>query len=173
MKPQAIRLQISAPDYLQATIDVWLAALRLLSSDPRAMAALLKSDTPMPNSIRYPLGELFHPGSPPLLDVRVVPKQTAFTKAVAKLTATLEYYQRTSAGESSQAVAEDIAERHGVTSRQVYRWLDEGLPKQFASRLLNFTDKNNSQNVSHCTERVAHADDSANDYILGALSMMG
>jgi hypothetical protein len=172
----AARLQIWAPDdRLQATVDVWLAALRLLSSDPRAMAALLKSDTPMPNSIRYLLGELFSPGRPPLLDVQVVPKQTkAFTKAIDKLTVSLEYSQRVSTGQSSQAVAEEIAERHGVSSRQVYAWLAEGLPEQFKSRLLRFTEENNFENFSDAPARVAHHDDeSANNFIIGALSMMG
>jgi hypothetical protein len=175
MKPPAMRLQISGPDYLQATIDVWMAALRLLPSDPRAMAALMKSDTPLPNSIRYLIGELFHPGSPPLIDVQVVPKQTkAFAKAVDKLSVSLEYSQRVSTGQSSQAVAEDIAERHGVTSRQVYAWLAEGLPEQFTARLLKFTEENNFENFSDAPARIAHHDDElANNLIIGALSMPG
>jgi hypothetical protein len=170
-----LRLQISAPDHLQATVDVWLAALRLLPADPRALAALMKSDTPLPNSIRYLLGELFNPGRPALLDVQAVPKQTnAHTKAISKLSVSLEYYQRTRPSQTSQSAAEEIAELHGVTSRQVYKWLAEGMPGQFESRLIEFTEQNNSQKFSDCAERIAHHNDElANDLIIGALSMMG
>jgi hypothetical protein len=169
------RLSITAPDDLQKTVDLWLAAIRLLPSDPRGLAALMKSDTPLPNSIRYLLGELFHPGRPPLLDVQVMPKQTnAFAKAVDKLSVSIEYHQRTSVGESSQVVSEDIAERHGVTSRQVYKWIAEGLPKQFESRLLNFTEQNNSQKFSDAPARIPHHDEElANNLVIGAMSMPG
>ena len=171
----ATRLQISAPDDLQETVDLWLAALRLLPSDPRGLAALMKSDTPLPNSIRYLLGELFHPGRPPILDVQVVPKPSkAFAKAIGKLNVSLEYNQRTSAGQPSQEAAEEIAERHGVSSRQVYVWLAEGMPKQFETRLIKFTEEINFENFSDFRERVSqHDGDSANHLVIGEMSMPG
>jgi hypothetical protein len=171
-----LRLQISAPDHLQKTVDVWIAALRLLPSDPRALAALMKSDTPLPNSIRYLIGELFSPGRPPLLDVQAVPKKTgAHTMALEKLGASLEYYQRTGAGQSSEDAVEELADGLGVSSRQIYRWLAEDMPEQFKTRLVKFTDKINSGNVSDEPARITNhsANESANDLIQGVMSMTG
>jgi hypothetical protein len=38
--------------------DVWLSALNVLPDDPRPLAALLRSDTPMPHWVRYELADL-------------------------------------------------------------------------------------------------------------------
>jgi hypothetical protein len=76
-------------------VETWRCAIRLLPSDPRALAALLKSDTPMPHGVRYLIGEIFHHGNRPLIDITVKPKRTkAVSKAVDKLNVSREYERR-------------------------------------------------------------------------------
>src|ERR1700756_86896 len=76
-------------------VETWRCAIRLLPSDPRALAALLKSDTPMPHGVRYLIGEISHRGTPPLIDITAKPKRTkAVSKAVDKLNVSREYERR-------------------------------------------------------------------------------
>jgi hypothetical protein len=71
--------------------DVWLAAINALP-DPRPIAALLRSDTPMPDGARHLLAELFHPGDPPISDFRLVPQRNPeFARAIRKFSATVAY----------------------------------------------------------------------------------
>jgi hypothetical protein len=163
-----------APD-LQNVVELWLCALRLLPSDPRALGALLRSNVPQPRGIRYLIGELFDPGQPPLMDVQVTTKRTkVLAKAINKLNASRENSYRTAGQrQSSQDAAEDIAEYHGISSRQVYAWLSEDMPGQFKARLREFTEEIFFQNFSDDAERTTHNDQSADDLVLGAMSMTG
>jgi hypothetical protein len=155
-------------------VELWLTAFRLLAHDRRALASLLKSGMPVPPGIAYLLGELLVPSDPPLLELRVEPKRTkTLGKALNKLNATREYKHRLSSGQSSQDAAADIGERYGVSDRHVYRWLGEDVPTQFKARIADLTDKISFENVSDRSPRVAHHDSSANNLIIGAMSLPG
>ena len=68
--------------------DEWLnagcALIATIPPDPKPMAAMLRSVTPIPPGIRDTLAELLDPGDPPLYNVRLTPKFIqAQTKDVA------------------------------------------------------------------------------------------
>jgi hypothetical protein len=115
--------------------DVWIAAVNALP-DPRPIAALLRSDTPMPDGARYLLAELFRPGSPPLTDHQVLPtRNPEFARTIRKLSATATYRQALAEGAPVREAAEAAGTKASVTSRQVHRWIQEGVPERLRDRM--------------------------------------
>ena len=158
--------------------DVWLAAVNALP-DPRPIAALLRSDTPLPSGARHLLAELFHPGNPPITDWELQPKRNPeFDPTIRKLSATAEYRKAIADGTSAREAAEAAATKANVTARQAFRWIQENVPALLRERLLGcrlgFADILASPNVSNFfVGSVVHDEESANYLIMGALSMPG
>ena len=158
--------------------DVWLAAVNALP-DPRPIAALLRSDTPLPAGARHLLAELFHPGNPPITDWELQPKRNPeFDPTIRKLSATAEYRKAIANGTPAREAAEAAATKANVTARQAFRWIQENVPALLRERLLGcrlgFADILASPNVSNFfVGSVVHDEESANYLIMGALSMPG
>jgi len=152
--------------------DVWLAAFNALP-DPRPIAALLRSDTPMTTGARHVLGEMFHPGSPPLTDQRVVVRRNPdFDRVVRQLGAAVTYRKAIAAGTSKGKAEQAAAREAGVTARQARRWAQEGIPEQLQERLHGL-DILPSPNVQHEPDGRGVDDDLANLLVMGSMSMPG
>jgi hypothetical protein len=156
--------------------DVWLAAVNALP-DARPIAALLRSDTPMPDGARHLLAELFHPGNPPITDYQLqAHRNPEFARTIRKLGATVTYRRALADGTTKSKAAEEAAKWSGVDARQVRRWLQENVPERLLGRLragnLNSLDILAPPNVQHRKEDSTVEEEVAN-IILGLLSMTG
>jgi hypothetical protein len=90
--------RIMTGDHLYRLDDVWVAAVNALP-DPRPLAALLRSDTPMTIGARKLLAEMFHPGDPPLTDQRLVVRHNPdFDRMIRQLGVTVHYRQALAPG---------------------------------------------------------------------------
>jgi hypothetical protein len=158
--------------------DVWLAAVNALP-DTRPVAALLRSDTPLPAGARHLLAELFHPGDPPITDYRLHPAlNPEFARAIRKFSATVTYRQARANGTTKGQAAEDAAKGAGVDARQVRRWLKEDTPEQLRDRLgagnVATLDILAPPNVQHSGAPIGHTEsDTATHLIIALLSMTG
>jgi|SRR4051812_4263384 hypothetical protein len=155
--------------------DVWLAAVNALP-DPRPIAALLRSDTPMPNGARHLLAELFHPGNPPITDWEVLPQRNPeFARMIRKLTVTSTYKRALADGTPARKAAEEAGKEANVTARQAFRWIQENVPERLRDRLcksqLDRADILALLNVSNEAGSSVVNDEMANFVVIGAMSM--
>jgi hypothetical protein len=157
--------------------DVWLAAVNALP-DPRPIAALLRSDTPMPSGARHLLAELFHPGNPPITDWEVLPQRNPeFARVIRKLTVTATYKRALDDGTPARKAAEAAGNEANVTARQAFRWIQENIPERLRARLrkcqLDGTDILALPNVSNEAGGSVVNDEVANNLVLGITSAPG
>ena len=142
-----------------------LAAVNALP-DPRPIAALLRSDTPMPDGARHLLAELFHPGNPPITDWEVLPQRNPeFARMIRKLSATVNYRQALADGTAKGKAEEAAGSVANITARQARRWVQENIPEQLRARLrscsLDGLDILAPSNVQH------------EPFVIAAMSMPG
>jgi hypothetical protein len=151
--------------------DVWLAAVHALP-DPRPLAALLRSDTPMPMGARNMLAEMLHPGDPPLTDHRLTVRRNAeFDRMIRQLGAAATYRKAIAAGMLKGKAEQAAAQEAGVTARQARRWAQEGVPERLQERLYGL-DILALPNVQHGTDNREYVEsDLANHLMVGAMSL--
>jgi hypothetical protein len=150
--------------------DVWIAALGTLP-DPRPLAALLRSDTPMTTGARYALAEMLHPGDPPLTNQRLVARHNpAFDRLIRQLGAAVSYQKAITSGTTARKAAEAAGKEAGVTARQAFRWAQERVPERLQERLRG-ADILASSKVSKEPGGSVVDNDLANGITIGALSM--
>ena len=128
--------------------DVWLAAINALP-DPRPLAALLRSDTPMPMGARDVLAEMLHPGNPPITDQKLaVRRNPHFDRMLRQLGAALTYRRAITAGIAKGNAEQAAAQDAHITPRQARRWAQEDVPARLQERLHRL-DILPSSNVQH------------------------
>jgi hypothetical protein len=102
--------------------DEWLnassALIATIPPDPKPMAALLRSEKPVPHGIRDLLAELLDPGEPPLYNVKLTPKRIRTKRKEAELFnrtigAIAEYDKLRNAGKSANDARAYVAKKYG------------------------------------------------------------
>ncbi|HXB77796.1 MAG TPA: hypothetical protein VNX23_10385 [Bradyrhizobium sp.] len=121
--------------------DLWINAINALASraagyaqapnpqeivsDPGPLVQLLRSDTPMPSSVRHALADLLVPEDPASWDFMLVPKRVVkFDRMIGpELDAVHCYAKLMDAGaESSESAAEEAGKNHLVDGRTINRY---------------------------------------------------
>jgi hypothetical protein len=157
--------------------DVWLAAVNALP-DMRPVAALLRSDTPIPDSVRYLMAELLHPGTPPFTDMQLrAHVNPEFDRMIRKLSATATYRKALAEGIPAREAAEVAGAQANVTARQAFRWIEENVPVRLRNRLHEHPRRQLTFSGSHYVSKEPRGSmvdiESANNLIAGAMSAPG